>query len=126
MTIQVVCPNGHVLKVADESAGKRGLCPVCKAPVKVPKPSEDEQLSHDAVLGILGTYRQSKSGKKPAEASGVSEPSPEKVDPDPARQMPSQDASRPRTTCPHCRQRVATGIHICPHCHAYIGAAEDS
>ena len=41
MSIQVVCPNGHVLKVSDDYAGKMGLCPVCKARIKVPQPSQE-------------------------------------------------------------------------------------
>ncbi|NQT13029.1 MAG: hypothetical protein HQ582_09795, partial [Planctomycetes bacterium] len=63
MSIQVVCPNGHVLKVSDDFAGKMGLCPVCKARIKVPQPSE-EQLSEDAIMSILGTYDAKKAEKK--------------------------------------------------------------
>ena len=70
MSIQVVCPNGHVLKVSDEYAGKTGLCPVCKSRVRVPQPSED-QLSEDAILGILGTYDPSKAGRKLTDVSDL-------------------------------------------------------
>jgi hypothetical protein len=36
MSIQVTCPAGHTLKVADDWGGRAGLCPVCKAPIQVP------------------------------------------------------------------------------------------
>src|SRR5690606_28064288 len=35
MGIQVECPHGHVFKVKDKYAGKRGLCPHCKGQVVV-------------------------------------------------------------------------------------------
>jgi len=38
MSIRVVCPNQHPLKIKDKYAGKTGLCPICKARVQVPFP----------------------------------------------------------------------------------------
>jgi hypothetical protein len=35
MGIRVECPNGHVFKVKDKYAGKKGLCPHCKGQVQV-------------------------------------------------------------------------------------------
>ena len=37
MSIRCVCPNGHPLTVSDSLAGKSGLCPLCRAPVRVPQ-----------------------------------------------------------------------------------------
>jgi len=42
MPIELRCPNGHRLRVADESAGKQARCPVCQAIVQVPVPADDE------------------------------------------------------------------------------------
>ncbi len=39
MSIEVRCPNGHVLHVKDKHAGKMGACPYCSAPVRVPMPA---------------------------------------------------------------------------------------
>jgi hypothetical protein len=36
MSIQLTCPSGHTLTIADTWAGRAGRCPVCKAPVQVP------------------------------------------------------------------------------------------
>lgn len=40
MGIVCHCPNGHRVKVKDQQAGKRGLCPTCGAQFRIP------QLSH--------------------------------------------------------------------------------
>ena len=57
MAITAKCPNGHVLKVKDEFAGKSGLCPHCHSRILVPMPVhpiETEGISDDEVLGLLG------------------------------------------------------------------------
>lgn len=36
MAIALTCPNGHALAVADEHAGKRVMCPTCRAVLDVP------------------------------------------------------------------------------------------
>ena len=38
MGIQVECPHGHVFKVKDKYAGKKGLCPHCEGQVIVQVP----------------------------------------------------------------------------------------
>ena len=127
MSIQVVCPNGHVLKVSDEFAGKAGLCPVCKSRVKVPKPSE-EQLSDEAIMSILGTYDPSKAQKKISDVSDLAAA-------DAPRALRGQMASEgegmgngpapPKKSCPNCNQEVVAGIRICPHCNTYIAGLDD-
>jgi len=52
MSIQVVCPNGHPLTLEDACAGRLGLCPVCKAPVKVPQP-DSRPVSERSELDFL-------------------------------------------------------------------------
>jgi len=50
MAIDVVCPNGHQIKVKDKYAGKKGLCPRCRAAMHVPElPAEDEEGLIDLV-----------------------------------------------------------------------------
>jgi len=63
MSIQVVCPNGHPLTVDESSAGRLGLCPVCKAPVKVPQP-DNRPLSENAVLDFLGPPKAEGKGEQ--------------------------------------------------------------
>ena len=129
MSIQVVCPNGHVLKVSDDYAGKTGLCPVCKSRVKVPKPSE-EQLSEDAIMSILGTYDPSKARGKLADVSDLAAAdAPRGFTRSTSAQgeaKPSLDGpSPPKKSCPHCNQEIHAEIHICPHCHTYIAGLDD-
>ncbi len=38
MGIQVECPHGHIFKVKDKYAGKKGLCPHCEGQVIVQVP----------------------------------------------------------------------------------------
>ena len=128
MSIQVVCPNGHVLKVSDEYAGKTGLCPVCKSKVIVPKPSE-EQLSEDAIMNILGAYDPSKAGSKLTDVSDLAAADAPRalknqVSPGEAGTLPG-GPSPPKKSCPHCNQEIVAGIHICPHCHTYIAGLDD-
>lgn len=110
MSIRVVCPNGHVLKVKESLAGKTGLCPHCKARVEVPLPSQ-EDLSEDAILGLLDS-----GGPRPKDGTGSTRP--------PARPASKPKAasgsSPPMKSCHKCHQEIEAGIHICPHCHTYI------
>ena len=38
MGIIAVCPNGHRLKLKNELAGKKGICPTCAARFRIPHP----------------------------------------------------------------------------------------
>ena len=111
MSIQVVCPNGHVLRVRDCFAGKVGLCPVCKAQVTVPKP--DDSLSEDEIIDVLGPHDPSQSGTGSTiigNRSGdhtVAGPSP------------------PKKSCSKCNREISAGTHICPFCRTYIANLRD-
>lgn len=49
MGIRVECPHGHVFKVKDKYAGKKGLCPRCHGQVEVTVPDllHSEQTERD-------------------------------------------------------------------------------
>jgi len=111
MAIQVVCPNGHPLKVSEASAGKVGLCPICKARVKVPQP-EGRQLSEEAILDILGPHKPEASQTRPqAAGSGT-------------RGGPDGAASSQRT-CARCNREIVASLHVCPYCHTYIAGLSE-
>lgn len=120
MSIKCECSNGHVLKVKDSLAGKVGLCPVCRTPVRVPQPQpQHADMSEDAILHLLGDQ------------------------PPPPRQESIQDTvenlemfsdtsisgiinkSAPKKCCDRCNQEIPSGSHICPHCHTYIASLKD-
>ncbi|MEE9603671.1 MAG: hypothetical protein V3V75_10225, partial [Thermoguttaceae bacterium] len=67
MTIRVVCPNGHALKVKDSFAGKVGLCPKCKAQIHVPR-ADDGDMSEDAIADILGDTAAAEAAEPRKEA----------------------------------------------------------
>ncbi len=52
MGIRVECPNGHVFKVKDKYAGKKGVCPHCKGHVVVHVPATVDSFSHDVLDGV--------------------------------------------------------------------------
>lgn len=123
MSIKVVCPNGHELKVKDELAGKTGLCPTCKAKVVIPpldaktskaaesaaqavkRADSGDDLTEDAILGILGPYEPDRRVQVPLE-----EP--------PTRARPGKPTTR---VCRRCHEEVTGDAHICPNCRTYIG-----
>ena len=110
MSIRVVCPNGHPLNIPDSLAGKTGLCPVCKARVKVPQSVQSEPFE-DAILGILG----------PSEGSGSEETVSPQVPPQSAAPKPYEGPLPPRKSCVRCNREIAANVHVCPYCHTYIG-----
>jgi len=107
MSIRVVCPNGHTLKVRESFAGKVGLCPTCKARVEVPKLQED--FSEDAIMGILEPHvtgdEQSDRTPYPVERR--------------------DRGLTPKKSCNQCNRQISAAIHICPHCHTYIARLAD-
>ena len=107
MSIRVVCPNGHGLRVQDASAGKTGLCPVCKALVKVPELGP-QPVTEDAILGFLGP--------QPAKAS----PATATVDRAPTKAT-IDGPMPPKKSCERCNQEILATTHVCPHCHTYVG-----
>ena len=112
MSIRVNCPNGHPLRVNDSLAGKTGLCPVCKALVKVPEPTESSEISEDQILGFLGPH-QPTGGRK--------------YEPSPASQAAVKAAAEgpvpPKKSCARCNQEIPATTHVCPFCHTYVGGA---
>ncbi len=115
MSIEVSCPNGHVLRVKDSFAGKSGYCPHCRAKVHVPQPIG---FSEDDVISVLGPpppvpaddpepeadayVHQSPRHKKPAEESGVG--------------LAGSSILRRAKLCPGCRTPTSFSFSICPTC----------
>ncbi len=122
MSIKCICRNGHKLRVKDSLAGRVGLCPVCRAEVRVPRPQpvRCDCLSEDAILHILGKHT-----------------------PAPHQDTTTQDTVEdleafadtslsginlqgvPKKCCDRCNQEVPAGTHICPYCHTYIASLKD-
>ena len=115
MPIEIVCPNGHTLKVKDSLAGKMGLCPVCKTQVAVPRVSQpaSSELTEDAILGIIGPYAP--------DPSRVQTPIEE---PTAARKSDAVHEGHvpPKKSCAKCNAEIPAESQICPFCRTYLAA----
>ena len=102
MSIQVVCPNGHSLTVGESSAGKIGLCPVCKAPVAVPQ-ADSRQLSEDAASAFPEAAKQ-EAALATSAGPGVA----------PSGVGQSSVAGK---RCGRCNREILAALTVCPFCH---------
>src|SRR5690349_19875041 len=114
MSIDVICPNGHALKIKDKYAGKTGRCPHCQMPVQVPVASSAAHLTDDDILSMVGPPVtnndlpvhqeahpfESGSGLSLLGGSGIQK--------------------RSTKTCLKCKREVNARLDICPHCHMYF------
>ena len=143
MSIQVTCPNGHTLNVKDSCAGKVGLCPACKARIKVPYPSGG--MSEDDIISVLGPHepRTAGSGDSLAASSSIFSSSERGSDSSYSGIGGSsgvgiasssgigigdsriESSAPPRKTCTSCRREISSGTHICPFCRTYIANLND-
>lgn len=114
MAISVTCPNGHALKVQESLAGKIGLCPKCRARVRVPAIRRDE-LSEDTILDFLGPHQSSLGDSDTTRVAP----------PPPAGHVSADAGSPPQKSCTKCHRAILSGTRICPHCHTYIAQLSD-
>jgi len=112
MSIPVVCPNGHSLRAQETLAGKSGLCPVCKAPVKVPLGDLGE-VSEESILDFLSSQSPSQSRSRQRAAATPAAP------PDETHSPPGH--APPKKRCGRCNREIPAQTHICPYCQAYVG-----
>jgi uncharacterized paraquat-inducible protein A len=97
MAIRVTCENGHDLKVKEKYAGREGICPHCKAKVKVP---ERQAISDTSIMAILGAAEG-----PPSQVASESHGPPQS----------------PRTkSCPRCQTLVSKAYRACPKCSLYL------
>jgi hypothetical protein len=115
MSIRVVCPNGHALKIKEKYAGRAGLCPICKARIKVPAPQTDV-IPDDSIMDILQPHESGLSGLALEVPEFASEP----VD-----RWPSDERDRTLKMCAKCRKEIPHEAHICPYCHTYVAMLGD-
>jgi len=119
MTIRVECPNGHVLKVKDRYAGQTGLCPRCKARIRVPSPSD---VTDDDILDMLGPLPP----PPPPEAEPEEEDAASVLGGEPVHQEPQAEDSgvsllgssiiRRQKVCPNCGRMSSFTFKWCPGC----------
>ncbi|HPZ81862.1 MAG TPA: hypothetical protein PL064_00420 [Thermogutta sp.] len=107
--IEIVCSNGHRLKVKDEFAGRTGACPICGVKVKVPP--KTRPLTEDDVLKFLG------------------DAPPPPTEPEPAAEVrkivrTDSPARLPKKICEKCHREILAATRICPYSHTYLGFSD--
>jgi hypothetical protein len=123
MGIRVECPHGHVFKVKDKYAGKKGLCPHCEGQVIVQVP---DALTANEASGVLQREAiERRQGRHHHSSSSDSH-----VFDDPG-EMPSAPSSgtsgsllgssviRHNVKC-KCGQHVPMWYARCPACGQYL------
>ncbi len=113
MPIKITCPNGHTLKVSDDMAGKTGLCPHCKAKIKVPEPVAGG-LTEDDILEIISSGNQ--NWRQQAKDTSGLDPMAERA----AARRATEGPTPPRKACPRCNAAIPGGMRICPNCKTYV------
>ncbi len=114
MSIRCVCPNGHVLKVKDSMAGTSGLCPICRATVKVPLLRE-HRMTEDAILDIVGPGSGVHSMDTTRDLRAAAD----------TRVIKNGISDVRERLCTKCQREFPATMHICPYCHTYVATLRD-
>lgn len=124
MGIRVECPHGHVFKVKDKYAGKKGLCPHCEGQVIVLVPDATTTPASE-VLQREAIQRRQKAQHAPSASSSGTHVF---DDPNEMPHAPSTGTSgsllgssviRHNIKC-KCGQHVPMWYARCPACGQYI------
>ena len=115
MGIQVKCPKGHVFKVKDKYAGKRGLCPHCKDQTVVQVP--------DLMSTTTETIRHGGGQEHPPPL-----PDTGSIFDDPIDQPTGSSSGsllsgsfiQHKTACKKCGTRIPMWYAKCPSCGEFI------
>ena len=124
MGIQVECPNGHVFKVKDKYAGKKGLCPHCEGQVIVVVPDalssieQNEEFQKDA----LRTRQAAKHNTSPSSSSSsvLDDSHDFGSPPGTSGSLLGSSVIRHNIKCGKCGERVPMWYARCQHCGDYL------
>jgi len=120
MGIRVECPNGHVFKVKDKYAGKKGLCPHCEGQVVVLVPDVlssiegNEAFQQDALR-----HRQAAQHAAPSSSSVFDEPHELGSSASTSGSLLGSSVIRHNIKC-KCGERVPMWFARCPSCGEYL------
>jgi hypothetical protein len=124
MGIQVECPNGHVFKVKDKYAGKKGLCPHCEGQVIVLVPDAltanpaSDVLQREAILRRQAAAHHSSA---PSESHVFDDPNelPAAAGSGTSGSLLGSSVIRHNVRC-KCGQHVPMWYARCPACGQYL------
>ena len=116
MSIEVSCPNGHVLRVKNSFAGKTGYCPHCRAKVHVPA----QEFLEEDVMSVLGPPRPmpvDDPESEPADEACVhQEPRQEGLAEESGIGLAGSSILRRGKVCPACNKAASFAFSICTVC----------
>lgn len=122
MGIQVQCPNGHVFKVKDKYAGKKGLCPHCEGQVIVVVPDalssfeQNEEFQKD----VLRSRQAAKHASSSSSSSVLDDSHELGSSPGTSGSLLGSSVIRHHVKCVKCGERVPMWYARCPHCGEYL------
>lgn len=125
MGIRVECPHGHVFKVKEKYAGKRGLCPHCKGQVEVRVPAAldtsqaAEQAYRDAVISTHRAKNAAPPPPKSAGSSSIFDEHPEQSGSSTSGSLLGSSVIRHDVKC-SCGAKVPMWFARCPSCGTFI------
>ncbi|TWT96991.1 hypothetical protein Pla108_27680 [Botrimarina colliarenosi] len=121
MGIKVECPHGHVFKVKDKYAGRKGLCPRCPGQVVVQVPdlltSEETQANYRRA--VADEFRASHASPSDSASSVLDDVLHD--DASSSGSLLGSSVIRHNTKC-KCGQSVPMWFAKCPGCGNYMPA----
>lgn len=124
MGIHVKCPHGHVFKVKDKYAGKKGLCPKCEGQVVVlvPDATSSEGAKKAYRQAVLDEHRAT----NPVADAGDSSVFDDSTDTDTdtgssaSGSLLGDSVIRHNVKCTKCGKSVPMWFAKCPECGDFI------
>ena len=135
MPIEVVCPNGHALKIKEKYAGQYGLCPRCRAPIAVPSLEDDDE--EEGLIDLVPRPQEKNVGRRVADQkyephydhedalSDDEDESPRRSDSlsethSGESLLSSSIIKRNQKICPHCFQSMPVWFIRCTNCNHFF------
>lgn len=129
ISMEVICPQGHLLRAPERAAGKTLPCPICRDMVSVkPKTSVSEsgllRAMNDRIAEIASRHKPVPAA---AEREALSDTSVMRILGECLPPPPSSDPveSRSSRACPRCAHDVPESLSICQNCSGYLGPPPD-
>ena len=121
MGIQVECPHGHIFKVKDKYAGKRGLCPHCKGQVVVLVPDALHSPSMEsAYRRAVNEEQRHAAAHAVGSDSSVLDDIPREQDAETSGSLLGSSVIKHSIRCEFCHESVPMWFAKCPSCGHFI------
>lgn len=120
MGIQVQCPHGHVFKVKDKYAGKKGLCPKCDGQVVVLVPDVLSAKETNAAYreAVISEHRSENPVSESHDSSVFDEPA--EAGSSVSGSLLGSSVIRHQVKCLKCKQAVPMWYAKCPNCGEFL------